>query len=194
MISTRISPPHFYPRDCGTDSSAKESTLTKGTSPEMASEARSGSLTRAAIYAQGRRDKEAETREQLAKRLPAEAFRPDINSRGDFNITTKTLLATLLFLDPYATIPDVPNIHSSSAEYNQQRRTNETTIRDCLESTLPKRLFTPNVTDRGDLNNTTKVMVAAGCRVEEVLRERISGETSTSTLSEAQDVSQALLS
>lgn len=156
----------------------------------MASQARVGSLSRAAIHAQKRRDNEVEAREVLCKRLPEEAFRPEYSTRGEFNLTTKTLLATLHFLDPHVNIPEVTRLDTSAAEYNRHRRANETSIRDCLESVIPTSLFTSEITERSDFNKTTKVMIAAYGRVQEVLLEREEAQPTTSFSPEPENVSQ----
>lgn len=153
-----------------------------------------GSLSRAAIYAQRRRDNEAEAREELGKQLPAQAFRPEFSTRGEFNLTTKTLLATLLFLDPNATIHDVSKLDPSTVEYNQHRRANETSIRDRVEAMIPDRILTPDITSRSDFNKTTKVMIGACLRVKEALEEREdAAESSSSTDLDTQSVSQLQL-
>lgn len=145
---------------------------------KMRSKPGSSGLSRAAIYAQQRRDNEAEAREELGKQLPPDAFRPDFEG-GDFNLSTKTLLAALVFLDPTANTRGVPKNHSTSPAYGPHRRNNEKAIRDRLGDIIPKKLFTTDITGRSDFNQTTKVMIAASLRVKELLREPEEGDYDT---------------
>lgn len=159
----------------------------------MAPQAKTSS-TRAAVYAQMRRDNEAEAREELTKQLPEDIFQSDFSTCGDFNLTTKTLIATLRFFDPKAVIPHpVSTCGISSAQYNQLRRTNEVTIRDKLQALVPQNFFVPEVMDRSDFNPTTKIMIVASFHIKELLQEREDAEISTSTLSDPHDVSRSFL-
>lgn len=152
-----------------------------------------GSTTRAAMYAQQRRDNEAEAREELDKRLPADAFRSDFKTNGDFNLSTKTLLAALVFVDPTADTRSSAKSHTNSVEYKQYRRANETTIRERLEALIPQRLLTTAITSRSDFNQTTKVMIGASLRVKELLHGRQGADSGNSTLSQLENVSLDLL-
>lgn len=148
-----------------------------------------GSTSRAALYAQQRRDNEAEAREELDKRLPADAFRSDFKTNGDFNLTTKTLLAALIFINPTANTRTSAQSHANSAEYGQYRRANETTIRERLEAVIPQRLLTAAIVSRSDFNRTTKVMISASLRVKELLHERRGTDPRSSSLSQLENVS-----
>lgn len=151
--------------------------------------------SRAAVYAQERRDNEVEAREELNKRLPKDAFLSAISLRGDFNITTKTLLATLRFLDPSYQVPDlVPRNGPDTLEYNQLRRNNEASIRDKLKALVPENFFTTEITSRSDFNPTTKVMIAASLHVKEVLEEAESTESPSTNSTKTLDVSQHCVS
>lgn len=156
----------------------------------MVSHAKTGSRSRAAIDAQLRRDNEAEAREVLDNRLPAEAFRPEFSTCGEFNLPTKTLLAALFFLSPHANIEQAQKLASTTVEYKQRRRDNEISVREQLESVIPARLFTTNITDRSDFNKTTKVLIAADHCVKEVLKEREDAESSSQAPAALEDVSQ----
>ena len=62
--------------------------------------------TRAAIYAQERRDNEIEARNELQKRIAGVTpIAVDLDSRGDFNLTTKVLAQALLCLKPDTNVP-----------------------------------------------------------------------------------------
>lgn len=155
----------------------------------MASQRKGGSTTRAAMYAQQRRDNEAEARDELDKQLPADAFRPNFKTNGDFNLTTKTLLAALVFIDPTADTRASAKPHTNSVEYNQYRRANETTIRERLEATIPQRLLPTAITDRSDFNQTTKVMIGASLRIKELLHQRQAADSNNPTFSKFEHVS-----
>lgn len=157
------------------------------------SQASAPASSNAARYAQVRRDNEIKAREDLDSRLPAQAFRPEISARGDFNPSTKTMIAALFFLDPSITVEDTFAVNIPRSKYDQHRRDNEITIRGRLESIIPASLFCLEGLDRVNLSYTAKVIIAAHHRVGEVLGELPRGRDdagySSSILSDPNNVS-----
>jgi len=132
--------------------------------------------SRAAVYSQIRRDNELEARELLGKRL-AEAGRgidAAVERRGDFNLTTKLLVTTLLHFDPSARIPSLAFTPANSLEYNQLRRTNERAVCNRLRETIPGHIVEQPFMPFSNFNPTTKIVVAAAKYLDEVEAGRTS--------------------
>lgn len=132
--------------------------------------------SRAAVYSQIRRNNELEARELLEKRL-AEAGRSidaAFERRGDFNLTTKLLITTLLHFDPSARIPSLTSTPANSPEYNQLRRTNERAVCDRLREKIPGHIVEQPFMTLSNFNPTTKIVVAAAKYLDEVEAGRTS--------------------
>ncbi|KAK5937441.1 hypothetical protein PMZ80_010448 [Knufia obscura] len=122
--------------------------------------------TRAAVYAQARRDNENEARELLLSRLGEKHIYIDamIETRGDLNFTTKVLVTTLLYFDPCAQIPapfDRKTYSSTSAEYNQLRRTNEREVCGILRKRIAEHILEQDFMQLSHFNPTTKIIIAS---------------------------------
>jgi len=121
--------------------------------------------SRAAVYAQLRRDNEIEARELLRNQLKENGIRINatLEGRGDLNFTTKVLVTALLHFDPNAPIPtsfDRKACSTNSAEYNQLRRTNERDVCESLRKKIPEHILKQDFMHLSNLNPTTKIVVA----------------------------------
>ena len=143
--------------------------------------------SRAAIYAQARRDNETEARESLLNLLLKNGLKSglQIEVRGDLNFTTKVLITALFHLDPEAQKPHPSNrdVHSNSAEYNQARRSNEREVCECLIERIPEHILDQDFMFWSHLNPTTKVIIASTKYLEEFARSDVAQTTTVSSSS-----------
>ena len=132
---------------------------------------------RAAIYAQERRDNEIEARKELQKRVVRCTLAPiNLDFRGDFNLTTKVLAQTLLCIKPH--VDDFPHTqrrdyNTKSAEYNAMRRANEADVRDLVKDLLPAHILNEDFMQQSNLNQSTKIIVAAAKYLDELEISRV---------------------
>lgn len=127
--------------------------------------------TRAAIYAQERRDNETQAREELQTRLVPSPLTDIVEARGDFNLTTKILGIALLQIDPSAQLPQhvlPPEYSTRSREYNQLRRLNENDVRRAIKHKIPAHILQEDFMQQSNFNQTTKVIVAIAKYLDEL--------------------------
>ncbi|KAK5076422.1 hypothetical protein LTR64_006098 [Lithohypha guttulata] len=127
--------------------------------------------TRAAIYAQERRDNEIQAREELQTRLVPSPLTDIVEARGDFNLTTKILGVALLQIDPSAHLPQhvlPPEYSTRSREYNQLRRLNENDVRRAIKHKIPAHILQEDFMQQSNFNQTTKVIVAIAKYLDEL--------------------------
>lgn len=135
------------------------------TSSDLGHSQANRSYTKSAIYAQERRNNEAEAREELKIRLPppAQDLLTNMQARSDFSPTTKVCAAALLYLDRNAVLP-LPahpgGLNTKGAEYNALRRANESIVTNALKQIIPQNIQAEPFMQHGNLNQTSKTMVA----------------------------------